>query len=215
MKQAKFHAGVFLASLCALLVLAVSPVLAHGANSGGSAVSSTEQDTTVENETEVHHQADLFRQDGQHKLALKRETKGSEHSTAQRVKTCQNIQKAVNNKLKAFDNHADRYLTRLNGVFTKLQNFQSEKNLPVANYDTLVATATQKQTDATVAVEALKSLGSTLDCTSSDPAGLLASVKSGASDTRDALKDFRTALKNIVVALAQANKSDDTATEGN
>jgi hypothetical protein len=218
MKQAKFNFAVFMASLCALLVLAASPVLAHSSNSGsGGDDDSVSSSGEVENETEteIHHQADLFRKDGEHKLQLQRAEKGHAKSLAQRARTCQNIQRAVNHKLKAFDNHADKYLTRLNDVFAKLQAYQTAQNISADNYDALVAAATQKQSDATVAVEALKSLGTTIDCTSSDPASMLASVKSGATDARDALKDYRKALKDIVVALAQANKNDDTATEDN
>lgn len=227
MKQARFNFAVFMASLCALLVLAASPVLAQDSNSvSDDSTSSSDQSTTTEdnststeteNETEVHQRAAMFRQDGEHKLELRREAKDHTKSKEQRAKTCENIQKAVNNKLSAFDNHADKYLTRLNTLFTKIQAYQTEHKLAVSNYDTLVATATQKQTDATVAVDALKSLGTTLDCTSSDPASMLSSVKTGAADARDSLKDYRKALKDIVVALAQASDKTDTSTttEGN
>jgi hypothetical protein len=230
MKQAKFNLAVFMASLCALLVLAASPVMAHEGSSGSDgsddSTSSSEQQssdisddsnsTEIENEAEVHHKADLFRKDGEHKLELRRDAKDHTKSKEERVKTCEHIQKAVNNKLKAFNNHADKYLTRLNTLFTKVQDYQTANNLSVANYDALVATATQKQTDATLAVDALKSLGTTIDCTSSDPASMLASVKSGATDARDALKAYRSSLKDIFVALIQANKTEDTATgEGN
>jgi hypothetical protein len=232
MKQTKFNLAIFMASLCALLVLAASPVLAQSGRDGtsGSDDSSTtsEQEssdtaddsgtteTKNETETEVHHKADLFRKDGEHRLTLRREAKDHTKSKEQRAKTCVQIQKAVNNKLGAFNNHADKYLTRLNTLFTKVQAYQTEHNVSVANYDELVATATQKQSDATVAVEALKSLGTTIDCTSSDPASMLASVKSGATDSRDALKAYRTALKDIFVALVQASKTEDNATtEGN
>ena len=228
MKQTKFNLAIFMASLCALLVLAASPVMAQGGDDSASddSISSSEQTnsdanddsaaTKTETEVEIHHKADLFRKDGEHRLALRRDAKDHTKSKEQRAKTCLQIQKAVNNKLKAFDNHADKYLTRLNTLFTKVQAYQTEHNVTVADYDALVATATQKQTDATVAVDALKSLGTTIDCTSSDPASMLSSVKSGAADARNALKAYRTALKDIVVALVQANKTEDsTTTEGN
>lgn len=228
MKQAKFNLAVFMASLSALLVLAASPVMAQDSNSGSSdSTTSSEQkssdsssdtntaDNETENETEVHNKAEMFRKDGEHKLELERETKDHTKSKEERAKTCENIQNAVNNKLKAFNNHADKYLTRLNDLFTKVQDYKTSQNITLTNYDTLVATVTQKQADATVAVGALKSLGTTIDCTSSDPASMLASAKSGAAGARDALKAYRAALKDLVVALIQANKTQDTTTEAN
>jgi hypothetical protein len=132
-------------------------------------------------------------------------------SVAERQKTCAQIKNAVDRKLAAFDNSATKHLTRLDGVFTKLQDYQTANNLPVSNYDALVAAATAKQTTATEAVDALHQVGTTLDCSSSDPAAMLAAAKTAAKTARDALKDYRTSLKNIVVALAQA-KGDSTDT---
>ncbi|CAN5330815.1 hypothetical protein BH09PAT4_BH09PAT4_06750 [soil metagenome] len=230
MKQAKFNLAVFLVSLCALLVLAASPVLAQDGSSGDTnddSTTSSEQSTTSEDnsgstetedesetESEVHAQAESFRKEGERKLELRREAKNQTKSKLQRVKTCKNIQRAVNNKLKAFSNNADKHLTRLNALFNRLKSYQAANNLSGSNYDALLATATQEQSDASLAVHALTSLGTTVNCSASDPAAMLSSVKTGAADARNALKDYRAALKAIVVALVQASKTE-TTTEGN
>jgi hypothetical protein len=237
MKQSKLSLSLFVASLASIVVLAAAPVAyaSHGSDDGSDDSTSTSQqtddqsgDTSQEdqatevddnggaNETEVHHQALLFRQMGMEKMQQAREN----HSTlkaAKRQKVCEHIQNAVNHKLKAFDNHASTYLTRLNSVFTKLQAYQTKNNLPVSNYTDLVSAATTAQNNATVSVDALNSLGSTLDCSSSDPGAMLSGVKEGAASARDALKAYRTSLKNIVVALAhaQSDSSNSTSTEDN
>lgn len=215
MKQSKYNFAIFAASLCALIVLAVSPVLAAETSDGNTGADPTDGSQAAEDSNSnvgVKDKAAMFRKDGLHRLEMKRSAVAHKKTKAERAKTCENIQKAVNNKLKAFDNHADKYLVRLNGLFTKVQAYQTEHNVALANYDALVATATQKQTDANISVAALKSLGTTLDCSATDPASTLTSVKSGAADARDALKAYRTSLKELVVALVQVAKTDATTT---
>lgn len=242
MKQVKLQFGMFLAALVSVVVLAGSPVYARHGNdavtsgddtatsqqvaddssgdssgSGGSSSSGDQQSgdtsgTEDTQETEVEHNVTLFKQHGHQNLAARRLNKEVK-TAAQRQKVCANIQKAVNNKLSAFDNHADSYLTRLNTAYTKLKDYQTTKNLQVANWDALLSAADSKQASATTSVDALKALGTSVDCNSSDPAAMLASVKSGATDTRNSLKDYRTTLKNIIVALGQAKGPDSNATK--
>jgi hypothetical protein len=219
MKQYKLNIGLVVASVSTLFVLAVVPAYAVSNDLADASDTTTATSTDDVSQGSIHSKAAMFRQMGKEKMQQAREN----HSTlkaAQRQKVCEHIQNAVNHKLSAFNNHASTYLTRLNNVFTKLQAYQTTNNLPVSNYNDLVTAATTAQTNATVAVDALNSLGSTLDCTSTDPGAMLSSVKEGATSARDSLKAYRTSLKDIVVALAhaQSNNSDSTdttTTEGN
>ncbi len=232
MKQTKFNAALFLVALSFVIMVAATPVFAHSggddsvtgtsqSDDNSSDDESTSDDSSQrgrdgrENESEIKNKAAMLKRNGMQKLSLQRAKTMHGKSKLQRAKTCQNIQKAVNNKLKAFDAHADKYLARLNTLFTKVQAYQTTNSLPVANYDTLVASATQKQADATLAVAALKSMGATIDCSASDPAAMLSGAKAGAAAARDALKEYRKSLKSIVVALVQADKADTTKTEDN
>lgn len=238
MKQAKVPLGMFLAALASIVTLAGAPVYAqHGqANSASNDAATSQQiadDTTTVDSSEssqsgqgagevtgtehgleaaVAHNLAIFKQHGHQNLAERRQNK-QEKTAAQRQKVCVHIQKAVNNKLSAFDDHADSYLTRLNTAYTKLKDYQSTKNVTVSNWNDLLTAADDKQAAASASVDALKALGTSVDCTSSDPAGVLASIKSGAASTRYTLKDYRTSLKNIIVALAHANGTDDTTTK--
>lgn len=224
MKQNIKSMVMFFAALGVLLVLATSPVLARqGSDDGNSGSGSSSSSSEDENENsdvdededfelEVEHKVNFFKQHGKDMLKVKRERTANLKSVERRQKTCENIQKAVNNKLAAFNQRADRYLGRLDDVFSKIQAYQAANNLPVSNYDELLQTATQKQSDAAVAVEALKSFGTTLDCSVSDPATMLSAVKEAGSEARDALKDYRKSLKEMVVSLVQA-QGDTTETE--
>lgn len=124
-----------------------------------------------------------------------------------RKQLCENRKKAIDNKLNAFTAAADKHLARLNGAYTKLKDYQTNRNVTVPNYDSLTATADAKQQAATEAVAALKSVSSGVDCSSADVSVQLKTVKEAGATARNALKAYRTSLHDILVGLAQATKA--------
>jgi uncharacterized protein (DUF1330 family) len=135
-------------------------------------------------------------------------------SEEKRKLVCENRQNTINNKLVAFNQAADKHLTKLNETFAKVQAYQAAHNLSVANYAELVTTATEKQQAATTAVAALKTVAVNVDCTNPETVVKLATVRDAAKTARTALHDYRMAIKAIVVALAQAQdgaSSDDAS----
>jgi hypothetical protein len=95
-----------------------------------------------------------------------------------------------------------------------VQQFESSKQLQVSNYDALVATATAKQTAAASAVSALKALNVQIDCSQADPAATVATIKTAVADARTSLQAYRSALKDLVVALKGASSAQTGADTG-
>ena len=228
MKTKFSNLALILIAVLFVALLAGHPVSARGENSGSGSSSSgssgsddsssddneQENENEVENETEhesteVSHRLKQFRVNGSSELAKMRKN-GHEHTHAQRLKICENREKTINNKVNAFGGHAESYLNRLDGIFEKVQAYQTEQQLPVSNYDELVQAVAGAQTDATTAVAALKVVAVNIDCSADDPAAGLSTVKEAAHEARDALKAYRTALKNLVKAMIQAS---DTTTD--
>lgn len=227
MKDFKRRLGLLAVALLSVAVLGGVPVAAHGNAHGqvgidDSAATSNESnngamisDTAATKRQNANDRSAEYRAQGKALITLRRsEAHKPATSVEARQKVCENHQKTINNKLQAFNKHADTYLDRLNSAFTKLQAYHDNSKVAVANYDELVAAATAQQTAATNAVTALGSLGTTIDCSVNDPAASLATVKEGAASTRDSLKEYRTSLKALVVALMQANKTTTTTTDG-
>jgi vacuolar-type H+-ATPase subunit I/STV1 len=199
-------------------------------SSGSSSTGSTSSDdsddqvattgTGTETDTENHTIAatdDSSRQSGKlrtkaDKLLSDLRQKGKEHSENARQKACVARQKGIDRRTTAYANAAERHLTAFNQIFAKVQAFHDKKQLNVTNYDALVAAATAKQTAAQSAADALKALNVTVDCTQSDPATTVATIKTAVKDARTALKEYRTAIKNLVVALKGASTAQDKTT---
>ncbi len=143
------------------------------------------------------------------KLAERRD--GRVQKTAeQRLKVCEARKKSIENKINAYVKHGENKLKNFDAIYERVKNFKTDKKLDVPNYDALLAAADAKQIAAAEAVAALKELTADFDCATSDPAMTIAAIKEATADTRTALKEYRTSIKNIVVALAQVNKTDET-----
>ena len=138
---------------------------------------------------------------------------GKEHTTAQRQLACNQREHSITTRTANFGAAAQRHLDVFNSIFAKVQAFQTDKHLNVSNYDALVAAATAKQSTAQSAVDALKALNVPIDCTQSDPAGSVATVKAAVSDARTALQAYRSAIKDVIVALKGASTAQ-TSTDG-
>jgi hypothetical protein len=217
-------------SVSVIALLAVAPVGAErspgtssDSTSGSIATTTAEDTTTTTSGTGTTETTDSSsgKVSDSTKAALQAQAKTllvterqdhKEHTTAQRQQSCQAHQAEINTRAKNYAAAAQRHLDTFNSIFTKVQAFQTSKQLNVTNYDTLVAAATAKQTAAQTAVDALKSVDTTLDCTQADPANQVAALKTAVINARTALQDYRAAIKDVIVALKGASTSTSTST---
>ena len=226
---------LILATIASISTLAVAPVAAdHGGDSGsgdsttsstsgsGDTQSSTSNDAQVAPEpeqevndptstTEVKTELESINEHA--KLTLQTERKnGHERSLEARQKSCQARQAEINTRINNYATAAQRHLGVFEGLLTKVQTFYTTNKLNVSGYDTLLATAQSKQADAQKAVDTLKALDVNIDCTSSDPAQSVVAVKAAVANARVALQAYRTAIKNLIVALKGTSTAADNTT---
>lgn len=230
--QRKSHLALILATIASMFMLSVAPVAAdHGSTSGGDSTTATTTSTSggdststtsTETETEVPDKtttdevkAELASIHEHAKQALDTERKNhSERTTEERQKSCEAHQVEVNTRASNYAAAAQRHLGVFESVLTRVQDFYTSKHLNVANYDTLLATATAKQADAQKAVDALKALDVSIDCTQTDPAQTVSALKTAVANARAALQAYRTAIKDLIVAIKGAStaQTENTTT---
>lgn len=208
---------------------ATQPVSARqGEDDTTVAQESTEQEDTAGPEAQsgladdsnrregVKIRVNQLREDAKKDLEKKRDGR-KEMAEEKRKLVCENKQKAIENKLAAFNQAADKHLAKLDDVYKRIQAYKAAENLQPANYDDLIVAATAKQEAATAAVAALKEVAVGVDCSDPETVVKLSAVREAAKATRTALHDYRKALKDIVVALAQskddAENGDETTSD--
>lgn len=134
-----------------------------------------------------------------------------------RLRACQNRQSAINNILSRLVTRGTNQLDLFNTIAQRVETFKTTKNVTVSNYDQLVATLQADQTKATSDLAAMKSNG-TLDCTSSDPKGMVSAFQTDLKQEISDLKAYRTDVKNLIVAVKTAvgdASSSNGSTGGN
>lgn len=128
-------------------------------------------------------------------------------SSAQTQKVCENRKHGIQTKTGTLVANAQASLNRINKVLTQIENYQKANNLTVANWDSLIASSTAAQSQATASVQALAAVNPTLDCTSTSAAAELATFKAAVAQARTNLLAYRSAVKDVLVAVENAKSS--------
>lgn len=209
-----FRRMCLLATAAFLLVFSPAGVLHATAveNDGRAEATSVQPNRVSSLKDETQRQVTDLQSTAQKEVAEKREVKDKGSQSDQKRKSlCENRQNAINNKLSAFTQAADKHLAKLQGALESVQAYQKTHMLPLANYDELVAAAQEKGAAADTAVKTLKAVAQNVDCTQPDTAVKLSTVRDAAKKARQALHDYRMAIKEIIVALAQAEETSNSS----
>jgi hypothetical protein len=188
-------------------------------------VEKTEHSTELESDTEhpngddsVTTRKSELRSRAEKLLAAERQDKKVK-SLEDRRKSCEARRAGLTTRSANYSRNAKKHLDTFNTVYDKVLAFQAEKQLTAGDFATLKATADAKKAAAISAVAALEDPSVTIDCTASDPAVGVATLKTSVGNARKSLQEYRTAIKNLVAALQSAkdedNSSANNSTEAN
>lgn len=191
----------------ALLFVAATPALAIRDASDSESMTTKYQQSQSSNDDSVNSQ---LKQKGEERIAeLREKNKAFRTRTADdRKKFCESHKQGLTTKFAKITGNSEKIQTRIDGIFAKAQAYKQAKNLTPDNYDALVAAATSAQAASSTSIATLKTLTPTLDCASSTNAADISAFKSAAEDTRDKLKGYRAAVKNVLKALQIAKPAE-------
>ena len=134
----------------------------------------------------------------------KKESRVSEN----KLKKCEAHKQGLTTKFSRITTNSERIKSRIDDIFSKAQQYQTTNNITVDN--SLVTSATTAQQAAADAIANLKTVTPSIDCNNVSVASDVANFKVAAVKTRDALKDYRTAVKNYLKALKDAKETSST-----
>jgi hypothetical protein len=101
------------------------------------------------------------------------------------------------------------------GIEQRVEDFYTSKQLSVANYDALTTAADQKKADAEAALQVAAE--TSFSCDQTNPAHPGEIIKTLMQTQHQALKDYRTSVKNLIVAVKHglASSSDTQKSDTN
>ena len=118
-----------------------------------------------------------------------------------KAKQCARRQTVVNKITAHIAERGQKQLDLFTTIASRVEAFYTKSGKTLSNYDQLVTAVGTAQTNAQQAVDTIKSTTITLKCDGTDPNGAGASFKAALKSEIQALKDLRTAVKNLTVGV--------------
>lgn len=196
-----------------LILTAVFSVVGVVALSSG--VYAHETDTAHEHETTVREAKQQAIEERKAELKQKLEAAKEQRINKledQRLATCEKRQTKINSILAKGTEQSRKHLGVFQKIEEKVKQFYVDKQRSAEGYDAAVLAADEKEAAAIAAIEA--STETTFDCESADGAKPGDAVRELMQARHTALKEYRTAIKDLILVVKQADKPADTTTEG-
>ena len=127
----------------------------------------------------------------------------SQKGAAGKLKACDNRKVAVTNIMNRIDTRTTNQLKLFDTIASRVEAFYTKSGKTVSNYQTLVGDITTAETAAQNDLSTLKD-NSTFTCTG-DPHGMVTAFQGYLKTAISDMKNVKTAVKNLIVAVAQAN----------
>lgn len=125
--------------------------------------------------------------------------------TEAKLKACQAREKAIKKRTEQLVKLATTMQEKFDAIAGRVQEYYTSKVIPsgktVANYDSLVADIQAKKGAVQIALTTAQNNAGTFTCDGNDPKGQLIQFKDDMRTVKSALKDYRTSIKNLIVAV--------------
>lgn len=119
---------------------------------------------------------------------------------AAKLRVCQNREAAINRIQERIVRRAERHLEVFGSIAQRVEAFYVRRGLTVTNYNELVGAVNAKRAPTQTQLEALK-LRVVFSCTDNDPRGMVTTFQQQRANAITALKEFQTAVRNLIVAV--------------
>ena len=203
MSYKKLAYAVTLAAVVGSVSLSTS-ALARGLEGEHTQLSETQKRQIAEKKAEIKSNIETIKTERTEKLATKK------------LEICEKRQERINTLMVKATERNTKHLAVFQKIEDKVKAFYVKKNITVTGYELAVANADAKEADAIAAIEISNEV--TFDCATADAAKPGADIKAAMQARHTALKDYRTAIKDLILVVKQHNgqnreKTDGTKTE--
>lgn len=134
-----------------------------------------------------------------------RQQQAQNRLTGAKLKACQAKENTIKKRTEQLVKLATTMQEKFEAIAGRVKEYYTSKVVPngktVANYDSLVADIQTKKGAVQTALSQAQTNALGFACTSDDPKGQLVQFKDDMKAVKSALKDYRTSIKNLIVAV--------------
>ena len=135
----------------------------------------------------------------------KRRQQAQNRLTEAKLKVCQAKENAIKKRTQQLTKLATTMQEKFDAIAGRVEEYYTSKVVPngktVANYDNLVADIQAKKGAVQIALTTAQNNAGTFACDGNDPKGQLTQFRDDVRIVKAALKDYRTSIKNLIVAV--------------
>lgn len=143
--------------------------------------------------------------------------KGIDRLEGKRLEFCENHQEEVDTRLNSLGRLVANILGKFDAIAARVQQFYTTKVLPsgktVANYDALIADIAAKKAAVNTALSNTQADINGFDCNADNPKGQIRLFRTDMQAVKEALHDYRTSIKNLIVAVKSVIGEDESENE--
>lgn len=129
----------------------------------------------------------------------------SEGENPSEERSCKAKEALIKNLLDKVVSRVNSALTKFDSITSRVKDYYTNKVVPsgktVPNYENLVADIQDKKTAAEALLATTQADIGAFSCNSSNPKGQIAKIRGDVKNLKKALKDYRTSVKNLIVAV--------------
>ncbi len=203
-----------LLSIVAVLTLGLGVSATVSADDDANHTETTTQETTTSREEAAQKLREAkARLEAHRKEQAAKRAETKEHLSEAKKKVCENRKTVITKLMTKNAENAQKHFTQITTISERVQKFYTEKGKVLANYDELLAAVNEKKVAAQAAVEVLKDNTLVFDCSAENPKGTLQDFKQGINTKSTALKEYRTAVKNLIVGVKSVQSTTEPTQE--
>lgn len=133
-----------------------------------------------------------------------------------KLKACQEREQRIEATMNQMTKRGENHIAVFTKIADRVKAFYTEKGRTAENYDVLVAEVDAKKLAAEEAVAGAQSVSEVFSCDSDNPKIASMEFRDAHKAQVSALKEYRTAVKNLIVAVKSAQSTAEKAesTEG-
>ena len=125
-----------------------------------------------------------------------------------KLRICQEHEDRIDGFMDAIAERGQKKIDLFSTITDRTKTFYLSKGKVLSNYDELVAAVDAKKAAAQAAVDVVISSSVTFDCEGDDPKGTASEFKTKVKAMNDALKEFKTAVKNLIVGVKSVQSTE-------
>lgn len=160
-------------------------------------------------ESAAQHRAEIEERKAQ--AEVRREaarTAAAEKRDAAKVKACEKRAEKITNIMDRVVDRSEKHVALFNTIATRTQEFYVNKGYELDNYDELVENVDAARADALDHLEVLRAENN-FSCETDDPKVFVAAYKDALKTQIDSLKEYRTAVKDLIVGVKSSKSNGD------